>query len=166
MATGQPDIEPDIEIEYWELDDGSVGGRIGAAPEGDIWAESEGALIKGIGHIMESIGSVEKAARASGDTTSMRMLTGLDAQGMWIDGRYTVRFLAVKGFGVTFDTEDGLVTWLGTVVRLVVGLFAPNALPMSVIAHEDDLPHLASQPTRAHRRQRRGAKRSSRSSLN
>lgn len=157
MAT----IQPDIEIEYWELDDGSVSGRIGAAPEGDLWAESEVALIKGIGYVMESISAVEQAARAAGDTTSARMLPDLGMQGMWIDGRYTVRFLPVMGFGVTFDTEDGIVRWLDTVVRLVLALVAPDARPISFVVHEDELPYLSSRPFQPNRQQRRNSRRSS-----
>ena len=152
---------PDIDIEYWDYDDGSVGARIAAAPEGDIWAETETTLFAGIGHVIDGVDTVEQAARAAGDKTSTRMLTSLGMQGMWIDGRFTVRFLPVKGFGVTFDTEDGLRTWLNTFVRLAVRKWAPNARPSAFVAREDDLPYLSSHPFQPNRQQRRSSRRSS-----
>jgi streptogramin lyase len=114
--------QPDIDIEYWDYDDGSVGGRVAGAPDGEMWAEDERTLGHGIGFLIEQVSETERAARATGKNP-LRTLATMGMQGAWLDdGRYHVRFLPVKGFGVSFSNESGLKAWLSVFVKAAIAV--------------------------------------------
>lgn len=101
--------KPMIDIATWDYEDGSVGARVDQMPEGEIWARDEATLQRGIIFLVDHLMEAEKRRKENNARLGM---FGGGMQAMWLDGRYTVRWLPVPGFGVSFEVEENLQPWL------------------------------------------------------
>lgn len=107
----------DIDITSWDYSDGSVGAQLDAYPAGNIWAKDEETLHRAIIWIMNHL--QESVSRKRENNGKIGMLGG-GMQGAWIDGAFTVRWLPLPGFGVSFPSNDGIKEWLKVLLRVAL----------------------------------------------
>jgi hypothetical protein len=105
----------ELGIEYWEYDDGTVGAQFEGVP-GNIYAKNAQILMTAINWLAQSVLTENKRAKKA--KAKMRKLD-VGMQGQWIDGMFTVRFLPVPGFGVSFEKAEQLQTWLKHLITIV-----------------------------------------------
>lgn len=105
----------ELNITYWDLDDGSVGAKI-ANVEGDIWASDAETLFCSIHALCAAIEKESQRALAQGTPHMVDM----GMRGQWIRGEYLVGFRTLPNFGVSFANEEKLATWIAHLVKTVV----------------------------------------------
>jgi hypothetical protein len=114
---------PVLDIEYWDYDDGTVGARLSAQPDGEMWGRTMQTLVDALHWLALEVFKVEDQRKS---LNSRMAMLDLGMQATWIDGRYTVRFLSRPGFGVSFSKEKYLAHWLKEWVNIALQAKPPT----------------------------------------
>lgn len=109
---------PEIGLDYCDNADGSVSAQLTGYPDGEIWAENSSVLLHSTFCLFEQIHDIIEKNKQQGRTQGM---IDLGIQGGWLDGRFTVRFLSLPGFGVSFSTPENFSQWLSIFVTVASG---------------------------------------------
>lgn len=103
-------------VKTWTYDNGSIGACFEEHADGVLYGRDTPTFLNALAQLLSAFSqAVKRGIQDQGGTAVLSLTT----QGMWIDGRYTVRWLELPGFGVDFANEESCGKWLEMLFNIV-----------------------------------------------